>query len=189
MVLPTKGNQWKTMGGSLGFREISWRSTFKTMLARRKAPTATPTCDASPRRPNPSARGPPKSWMRPILAGRGLSEREREETEEPSCLLSSRKQKTRVLVVVPGKENPKWRRDGRFYVVENGATFFANIVPGGTGAIGKRWGPLMIPQIFGQSEAPVVFAFVGVPGYLGAIMPQTASHRTHPMVCGHSRAV
>jgi hypothetical protein len=67
--------------------------------------------------------------------------------------------------------------------------FFRQHCSRGTGAIGKRWGPLMIPWIFGQSETPFVFAFVGVPGYLGAIMPQKASHRTHPIVCGHSRAV
>ena len=91
---------------------------------------------------------------------------------------------TWVLVVVPGKEIPKWRRDGRFYVVENSPTFLFQ----GDGSHWQAMGPLMIPQISSQSETLFVFAFVRVPRYLGAIMPQTASHRTQPMVCGHSRA-
>ena len=61
MVLPTKGNQWKTMGGSLGFLNSSCDKTLRTTETKITPKTTVPTWEAVPSWENCWDSGPARS--------------------------------------------------------------------------------------------------------------------------------
>ncbi len=71
MVLPIKGNQWNTSGGSLGFLNNNCRRTLTATTTSSKVAPATPTCDAVPNRENCWDAGPTRSSMSPIGSANG----------------------------------------------------------------------------------------------------------------------
>ena len=71
IVLPIRGNQWKTIGGSLGFLKRTWCMTFKDADRNAIETTTTPICHPSPSCENRSDSGPATSWRKPIFANDG----------------------------------------------------------------------------------------------------------------------
>lgn len=67
-VLPIKGNQWKTTGGSLGFLNINWFKTLRTMERTMKVTATTPTWDAVPSSLKRWDSGPATSSRSPMIA-------------------------------------------------------------------------------------------------------------------------
>lgn len=67
IVLPIKGNQWKTTGGSLGFLNSTCFRTLKKTEVNKRPATANPTCDTTDSFDSCWDRGPEISCTRPIL--------------------------------------------------------------------------------------------------------------------------
>lgn len=70
MVLPMKGTQWKTTGGSCGFLNSSWLSTLRIMASTTKATSAEPTTMPVDLLESCSDTGPARVARRPMIAER-----------------------------------------------------------------------------------------------------------------------
>ncbi len=144
---------------------------------------ARPICEASPRRANPSARGPAMSWMRPIATtGKkvGGEEKQEEDGREPRDQEprtkrppSIREQRPQVLVLSPGGRLQSDGRQSPIYGLKRQnrttSTFLANPPFQGNGShwgpLGRgRWGIFYDCPRAGQSGQAVVFAFAHAPG-------------------------